>query len=492
MGRSSAVLLAMFVACSPSAPPNGDAPSMSMGSGSASTNDGAQSGSRLKLTYYAFTDGTTQWFGLYDSERKENCNPFDGTWPDGNTYCVPEWSGSIVYSDAMCTMAEDDEFVGSTCASSVQRYVLDENYDSCSEQYLPTHLYLKGSATNATQYYDKNSDGTCGGPYTVDTGFEVVYAVTSEVDTSQLVPLALSAPMGDTIGERSWTSPDGAALPTLLHDSTTNTDCTPQYYGDSATTAACAPTDAFDAYLDRDVTCTQPTLDIASTCAPPPYAYTYPSGTSCPEDLASYHGVGTKMSTPTAVYEPFGSLCLMDSVDTTESYYSLGSNVSLAQLQRTPDTLASHRIQLIHYGDGGTLHYRDPTYLYDSQEMAVCVPEQLSDNSIRCVPDSGIQVTTGFFFSDSACKTALDVVDLYTGPTTCAAVTLPQYVRKYLATTGCTESFELHQPTTELGTLYYENGSACTKYAPSEEVIYGVGPVISTSNFVTAAITTDN
>jgi hypothetical protein len=240
------------------------------------------------------------------------------------------------------------------------------------------------------------------------------------------------------------------------------------------------------------MSCTQPTLDITSTCTPPPYAYTYPSGTSCPEDLASYSAVGTKMSTPAAVYEPFGSLCLMDSVDMTESYSSLGSNVSLAQLQRTPDTLASHRIQLIHYGDGGTLHYRDPTYLYDSQEMAVCVPEQLSDNSIRCVPDSGIQVTTGFFFSDSACKTALDVVDLYTGPTSCAPVTLPQYVRKYLATTGCTESFELHQPTTELGTLYYENGSACTKYAPSEEVIYGVGPVISTSNFVTAAITTDN
>src|ERR1700760_4212477 len=104
MGRSIAVLLAAFVACSPSMPPTAsDAPGMSGGRGSSSPNDGAESGTRLKLTYYAFTDGTTQWFGLYDSERKENCNPFDGTWPDGNTYCVPAWSGSIVYSDSKCT-----------------------------------------------------------------------------------------------------------------------------------------------------------------------------------------------------------------------------------------------------------------------------------------------------------------------------------------------------------------------------------------------------
>ncbi len=496
MGRFVALMpVVLALACSSHAPASTDAPATGGGDGGTNANDGAMSGTRLKLTYYAFTDGTTQWFGLYDSERKENCSPFDGTWADGNTYCVPDWSGSVVYSDSKCTMPEADEYIGSTCASAPQLYVLDENYDSCNEVYVPTHLYHKGAATNATTYYVKNSDGTCGTAVTVDPSFEQVYAISAEVSTSDIVTLTMSPPTGaGAIGVRSWTSPDGAVLPTVLHDSTNNLDCTPDYYGDSATAASCAPDIAFDAYLDHDNLCEQPALDMTSTCAAPAFAYTYPSGASCPSDLASYHAVGAKLASPT-LFESFGTTCSSETPDTSEIYFALGSALSLAQLQRTPDTDAGHRIQLIHYGDSSTLHYRDPTYLYDSQEQAVCVPEQLADGTIRCVPDSGFYVTTGFFYSDAACGTAVNVVDMYTGPATCAPPTLPAYVREYLATTGCTANFELHQLTSKAGTLYYLGGSGgttCTKYVPSEEVIYNIGPAVSTSDFVTAAITTDN
>jgi len=498
MGRPVAfvALLAVAVvlsgACSPHNTASPDATTTSTGDGGVDPNDGARSGTRLKLTYYAFSDGTTQWFGLYDSERKENCNPFDGTWPDGNTYCVPDWNGSVVYSDMGCTKPEVDEYVGSTCANTNQRYVLDQSYDACSEEYLPTHLYIVGAANNGSAYYVKNFDGSCSTQITVDTNFEKLYAISSEVSTSELVPLQMSAPTGDAmVGVRSWTSPDGAALPTLLHDATNNVDCTPEYYGDSAATASCAPTGAFDAFLDHDMSCKQPALDVTTTCAAPPYAYTFPSGDSCPSDLASYHPVGSKLASPT-LFEPIGTSCSTETASTGVSYYSVGAAIPLAQLQRTPDTDGNHRIQLIHYGDGASLHFRDPTYLYDSQEKAVCVPEQLADGTTRCVPTNSIGVTTGFFFSDAMCTKPIDVVDIYTGPATCAPPTLPAYVRKYLATTGCTANFELHQLTTQVSTLYYESGTTCTKYLPSEEVLYGVGPAISTSDFVTAAITIDN
>ncbi|HEY1810704.1 MAG TPA: hypothetical protein VGG74_00020 [Kofleriaceae bacterium] len=496
MGRFVALLpFVVAFACSPHTPAGGDAPMSSTGDGGTGANDGAMSGTRLKLTYYAFTDGTTQWFGLYDSERKENCSPFDGTWPDGNTYCVPDWSGSVVYSDSKCTNPEIDEYVGSTCAAAPELYVLDQQYDECSEEYLPTHLYRKGSANGAAAYYVMNYDGTCSTQYTVDQGYEQVYAITSEVSTTDLVQLTLSPPTtGGPIGVRSWTSSDGAVLPIMLHDTTNNLDCSPEYYGDTATTASCAPNDAFDAYLDHDNMCVDPALDMTSTCAAPGFAYTYPSGNTCPMDLETYYAVGSKLATPT-LFESFGTTCSSETPSTGTSYYGLGSALQLTALQRAPDTDAGHRIQLIHYGDSASLHYRDPTYLYDSQEQAVCAPEQLADGTIRCVPDSGFYVSTGFFYSDSGCATAVDVLDMYTGPATCQAPTVPAYVRKYLPTTGCISNFELHSPTTKAGTLYYLGGSdgvTCTKYVPDEEAIYNVGPSVSTSDFVTAVITTDN
>src|SRR5271170_4089359 len=119
MGRFVALMpIVVAFACSSHAPASSDAPAGGGSDAGTNANDGAMSGTRLKLTYYSFTDGTTQWFGLYDSERKENCSPFDGTWPDGNTYCVPDWSGSVVYSDTKCTNAEVDEYIGSTCAGA--------------------------------------------------------------------------------------------------------------------------------------------------------------------------------------------------------------------------------------------------------------------------------------------------------------------------------------------------------------------------------------
>jgi hypothetical protein len=495
MGRFLALLILVF-ACSPAAPaaPDGTTPG---GDASTDPDDGAASGTRLKLTWYAFSDGTRQWSGLYDSERKEYCSPYLGSWPDGNNYCVPANSGDVVYSDANCTKVEADEFVGSTCSAPAERYALDEIYDDCSGEYLPTHLYLKGAALSATTYYEKFDDGSCN-MFTVDPSFEQLYAVTSEVmPSTDLVQLTLSTPAGSgSFGVRSWESSDGAKLPSLLHDAANNVDCSPDYYGDTATTASCTPPTAQYAYLDHDIACQQAVLPVTSTCTAPSYSFTFPA-TSCPADLGSYFATGTKLSSP-ALYEEIGTTCVSTTADTGTSYFQLGSALALSQLQRTPDSDSTHRIQIVHYDstDGG-LHFRDPTYLYDSQEKTVCMPEKLADGTVRCVPDSGIQVTSGYYFSGSTCAaaSAIDVVDIYTGPATCAPPQLPAYVRKYIATTGCEANFELHQLTAKIGTLYYlggATGTTCTKYTPFEEVFYGTGPAISTSDFVTAAITTDN
>src|SRR5689334_12938260 len=67
-------------------------------------NEGAVSGTRLKLSWLTFGDGTRTWAGFYDAQRKERCEAsLDEPWPGGHVYCVPDHRGTVVYSDAACT-----------------------------------------------------------------------------------------------------------------------------------------------------------------------------------------------------------------------------------------------------------------------------------------------------------------------------------------------------------------------------------------------------
>lgn len=492
MGRL-ALAACVCVACSAKPAPSitPDAPATSPDAG-IDPNDGATSGTRLKLTWFQFSDGSRQFDGLYDSERKEFCSPYMGDWPDGNNYCVPTDYDPVVFSDSACTKPLADEYTGSTCATTPLQYALDTEYSACADNWLPQHLYVKGSAVGATTYYEKASDGTC---FQYDkSDYEQLYAVTGEIATTDLVRLVLGPATGSgAIEVRSWVSSDGATLPETLHDPNGGYDCSPEYYGAAATTALCAPDDSGWAYLDRDSTCTDPTMSYANGCTPPAYTFDYPE-TSCPIDLAAYFATGSALASP-KLYESFGADCSATDADDTQTYYATGGALALAQLQRTPDNDPSYRLQVIHYDATGGLVYRDQTYLYDSQEGVVCAPEALPDGTTRCVPDSDYQVTSGIYFSDSACKTKLDVVDIFTGPAACGAPMLPVYVRKYLANDGCTESFELHQLAAKLTTLYYlggTSGSACTKYSSSEDLMYGIGSAVSTSDFLTAVVTIDN
>ena len=124
----------------------------------------------------------------------------------------------------------------------------------------------------------------------------------------------------------------------------------------------------------------------------------------------------------------------------------------------------------------------------------MCAPEQLADGTIRCVPDSGFYVSTGFFYSDSGCATAVDVLDMYTGrrrvrrprcPRTCASTSRRPAASRTSSST---------RPRRKRARYYLggSDGTTCTKYVPDEEAIYNVGPSVSTSDFVTAVITTDN
>jgi hypothetical protein len=160
MRRVCLAAVACAAACSSSAPAtvDGKVVDTTTPDTGPDPNDGAKSGSRLKITYWAFADGTRAWNEFYDSQRKENCY-IGGPWPDGNLYCQPGGS-SIEYSDAGCTTRVGIVYHDPTCPQPAPGYLLDYGYAAGACSYGPQHLYLIGNKLSLTSYYYKQSNGS--------------------------------------------------------------------------------------------------------------------------------------------------------------------------------------------------------------------------------------------------------------------------------------------------------------------------------------------
>ncbi len=485
MGRAWALVL--IAACSPSVADLSDAASGPADGAAPDPNDGAKSGSRLKLTWYAFTDGTRQWSGMYDAQNKQLCSPYYAAWTNGSVYCVPPAGGSLVYTNSACTTRAVHYYTG-TCAEAVQPYYVEYATVGCTSA--PAHLYRRGAQVAPATTYTKLSNGTCASNGSPSSG-DAIYALDAEVPTSQLVELSLTAPEGSgRLGIRYYTSSDGMRFPWTLHDSTLGGDCSASYASDASPAARCVPNQASYASYAHDASCTQPELALQSTCPAPQYGYTFPA-TSCPDDAESYYQVsGTAAASP--LYFPAGASCLATSASSGYSYYTLGAEVEVAPLTRAVDSGTAHRVQLAHYTADDGLRYRDPYALYDSQMGTRCYPTTLPDGSIRCIASGGYIDT---YYSNAGCSTPIDLAEVYRGPASCSAPVPPAYARKSIAPQPgtCTYSTEVHQVTTvHSGPVYSGSPGSCTVYTPYEGILYNVGPVVPLTDFVAAAIAIDN
>ena len=89
----------------------------------------------------------------------------------------------------------------------------------------------------------------------------------------------------------------------------------------------------------------------------------------------------------------------------------------------------------------------------------------------------------------------IDVVEIYKGPSTCAAPVVPKYARKDVAPVPgtCAYGTEVHTITTpHPGAVYTGTPAACSVYTPFESALYNVGPVVELTDFVGAALAQDN
>ena len=486
MRRLAWLVLLACAACTPSAPPSPDGGGGGGDAGSGSgvdPNDGARSGSRLKLTWYVFSDGTRQWDGFYDAQRKEHCDIYTD-WADGNAYCVPETTGYVVYADAACSQKLAQVYRDPNCAAASYGYVLDYASDGCTTS--PAHLYLRSAKTGTATYYLPDGAGGCAGPYT-DASYDY-YQVGAEVPTSQLVHLTLSAPGGSgRIGQRFYQSADGMPYPWTLHDAQIGADCSAYVVSDDATTATCTPNGDYT-YEYHDASCSQPELDLPASCAAPQFAAVFPQ-TACPTDAPTYYPVGAQLAS-TPLYEQDGAACDAVTGNSGDKFYATGGALALAQLSRAPDAVSGHRLQLVHYSTVDGLRSRDFT-LYDTQKGTTCYPTTLPDGTMRCI---AFGPTIDTYYRDAACTDAVDLAEVYTGPAGCAAPPVPKYGDKYLPPSpgSCAYGEELHAISTPYaGPLYSNAGGVCEAYVPYEDAMYSVGPAVPLTDFVTATISVD-
>lgn len=445
-------------------------------------NEGARSGSRLKLTWVNFTDGTRQWNSFYDAERKEGCYPYPA-WIDGKVYCTPDSNGSVVYTDASCTQKIGQVYNDPSCATPPPTYLLEWRNGYCVST--PAHLYLRGAKVSVTNYYTRNYDGTCAGPYT--DAQENYYQLGAEVAPGSLVEVTTAAPTAaGRLGEVFWQSADGMAVPTRLHDSTLNTDCYPQTFSDAAQTGVCIPSNAWYSGDFHDSGCAQPVVGLDHTCAAPTYAEYWPTN-ACSLDPPHVAQIsGATASSPLFYWS--GTTCTAETASTSFTYYGIGADVSAAPVTRVADAVASHRIQLVHYTTTDGLRYRDYS-LYDSQKGAECYPTSLPDGTIACLPYGGYIST---YYRDTGCTQPIDLVEVY-GATNCATPTPPAYARKYItpAPGSCQYNVELHQVSTPFAGTVYANYGTCAVYNPGTSKLYSIGPAVSVNEFVTATTSID-
>ena len=443
--------------------------------------DGARSGARLKLTYWAFADGTRSWNDFYDSQRKEECY-INGPWPDGNYYCSPGGE-SVYYSNATCT-AKIGIVYTAACPVPAPAYFAEYGYTSCN--YGPQHLYLRGAKIATTSYYFKNSDGSCSTAIN-GAGYDF-YSLGAEITPDTLAKLTVGAPTGSgALAQRFITSDDGMVFPWNVHDTALGTDCYPQSYDLTGASAVCVPGNAGYAYYLHDAACTQPVLEEQKGCVAPSYAG-YTPNNACPADPPTYFTMGNTVSASPVYYEN-GTTCTSTTGSTSYDWYLTSAQVGIQTMSRAPDALTSHRIQLIHETTGDGLRVRDYA-LWDDQQGVECYPTTLPDGTTRCYP-YGAYVET--YYKDSACTQAIDVAYVYTGAANCAPPPVPKIANKTISPPpgSCAYSQELHQ----VGAVYtgplYDKGSTCTAYSVTDAKFYTVGPVIDPTTFASATIVTD-
>lgn len=414
-----------------------------------------RSGSRLKLAWYEYEDGTreleTAWY--YDAELDEHCTPT--AWSDGQRYCKPPTDDAVYVTDT-CTRSLGRTARGATPAPFfATRFHLQD-------QSLPSRVFRRGAATlPPATVWQKHSYG-CVGP--MQPGDFDYFELGEEI--TGLVQMRRGQPRGD--GELAIIDElgdDGLRVPIGLYDRAADAPCTPDEHA-NAETADCAPDDAGLISYFHESSCLEPVLAVLSGFAPA-VAKQHDPLTHC----WRYHDVGNEVAA-TPLYVALPGTCTSASPPGGARFFGMAGPHATQQLvrERLDSETRLARIKLVHDSTRVT-----SPLLFDRELATECK----LDGELRCVPVTSAEVMP--FFSDPQCATLLDLALVPAG----ACDTWVPYAHAGDAVYPLVNQYT--------STVYWlSTGDTCAKYVPPIDLVpWRIGPAIDPATFATAKLVID-
>ncbi len=405
------------------------------------------SGTRLKLEWYLYEDGTRQVEPdtFYDTVLHARCEP--RPYADGTTRCLP-FVDEALYIDETC---ENVVGRGTTLDRTEPTHFI--GYDRIDGELLPARVYAALAPREPIREYYEVRDGACEGPFATASDL-TYYTLGGAFD---LVELRDERVDGERISVRMRHTDDGVRLPVGVDDRARDAACLPEIDRDGS--VVCVPTSLAPSMHFRDVACAAPVLALAEG-APLPDAVTIAS----PAGPTRYHALGAGYAGP--VYELRGDRC--ERADLGEvRVFELGAPLDLPRLEREVDDAPNRRLQRITLRDAALAVADDR--LYDSAIRADCRREVIA-HTVRCLPAVTTPAQLHFY---AGCTLERSVAELPAGHDVKFAMAL---------TEAGTELYAIGAALSE-PVFGYEIGE-CRPYTPrSGETLHALGPALRPDAF---------
>lgn len=361
--------------------------------------DTAQSGTRLKVTWLEFDDGTRTWTqDIFDSVLGVPCTPLE--WTDGKRRCTPP-SARLYFADAGCTqpMMLDPE------AAQAIDFLEECGVMRPSKMFRPT-----AESVTVTTLYQRSSNGCSPVPGPPMTGVGGVRAVEEPPDLAELTPRYQGE---GRLRIYTLTSSDGFLLPVRPYDSELDVACinfdnivfNTLGMADATSVPCILPAAEADVFVD--ITCETPGIWSYqdATCAPPPIAAL---DTQMRGPCRPYVAIG---DTPADfAFRPSGDSCFEVQRPLPEAliYGSIGSIEPMTFTRETGTAPPAGRLQFIYIGDG-TTRIREREIFYDAELDTECHLMQEDVDTWSCKPVSRTsEIIT--MYTDDACTQPIDLV----------------------------------------------------------------------------------
>jgi hypothetical protein len=411
-------------------------------------------GTRLRLQYNAFEDGTRQIIGAYDTLLQVPCT---ATPTSTGFACLPD-AAFVLFADAACTQP----IIQVPDCGPEPRYAYDPFAVPIA------HVYEAGAdIATPPMAFQLGADGSCIASST-PTG---AYKALAEVPLETFVPLTRELGAGTRLRAQSYVASDGFRLPGDVFDSQANGGCIAATYDDAT---VCEPYSLGIAYFYTDASCSHV---VWNSNVAVNFAIEILNQPLCRTSDMTLRAT-TSTLTPAQIYVeiPGSGSCAPSGSAPGWIVQDLGPPIAPAPLTRGP--VPGSRIQLIEDASGEATSTE--AYVYDSQLGVECEPLPAADGVTRCLPRTPPAVQQ--LFSDAGCTVPLRLIA--DNRAQCASLPPIVFAEDFTSET-CESRVHIYNiGPTYTGPVYTGTPAQCNTYV-TDQALYEVGSEVDPTTFST-------